>query len=99
MHMPDFVVIVLLLVSVVNVIGMIAMWIHLDRHGSDGRALATRVSRLETSFSYGPKHSDLAAMRNLLADLSNDIAAMRERTELSAMVLRTIQQHISEIPK
>lgn len=97
--MPDFVIIVLLLVSVINVIGMVAMWIHLDRHGTDGRNLATRVSRLETSFSYGPKHSDLTAMRNLLSDLSNDVAALRERTELSAMVLRTIQQHLSEIPK
>lgn len=97
--MPDFVVIVLLLVSVINVIGMVAMWIHLDRHGVDGRALANRVSKLETSVSYLPTHRELVEIRNLLAELSNELAAMRERTELSAMVLRTIQQHLSENSK
>lgn len=94
--MPDFVIIVLLLVSVINVLGMVAMWIHLDRHGTDGRALATRVSKIETTISYLPTHRELAEIRNLLSELSNEIGAMRERTEMSSMMLRTIQKYLSE---
>lgn len=97
--MPDFVIIVLLLVSVINVIGMIAMWIHLDRHGVDGHKLANRVSQLETTVSYLPTHRELAEIRNVLGDLSNSVSAVRERTELSSMVLRTIQKHLSESSK
>lgn len=94
--MPEWIPFVMLLVSGLNLIGLISIWVYLDRRTTDVYALSARVSKLETSFAYLPTHQELVDIRNAISTLATETSAMRERTENSSLMLRTIQKYLTE---
>lgn len=93
---PDEVSYLLMLLGILNLIGLVALWIHMDRRGKETSSLNVRVSQLETNFNYLPRHRELTEIRASLAELSNAVAGMRERTEATTLMLRSIQTHLQE---
>lgn len=86
----------MIVLGVVNLGGLVLLWLHIDRRGEDTRALGDRVSRLETNISYLPKHRELTEIRTALGQLSSSVAALTERSEATSDMLRAIQTHLMD---
>ncbi len=58
--------------------------------------LSMRNTQLEERQSKGPSHTDLAAIRDRVADLSGHMKALADRQSAATRAIETIQKHLLE---
>lgn len=87
---------ILAVLALMNLVGLVLLWLHIDRSSGETRQLGARVSQLETSIAYLPTHRELAEIRNALGTLANSVAGLAERSESTSEMVHSIQQYLME---
>jgi hypothetical protein len=67
-----------------------------QRQGERIGDLDGRVGRLEERVNYLPTHRELAEIRNALGIVNAELSAIRERSQVTCEMVRTIQEHLLE---
>lgn len=90
---------VLLVFMALNLIGIVLLWLRIDRSSSDLRHLDTRVTKLEVRLVGLPTHHELTKIRDCISVISADVSGMNERTGVTAGMVATIQRHMLQEEK
>lgn len=92
---------VLILLGVCNLIGLGLLWLHMDRRADETRrqgerigGIDGRVGRLEERINYLPTHRELAEIRTAIGAVCAEMSALRERSQVTCEMVRTIQDHL-----
>lgn len=72
--------IIALLFGLANLIGLVMLWVHLDRRGSDTRNLDRRVTKLEAKVSSGLSAEEVRSLFDRLADMEGRLQVIDERS-------------------
>lgn len=71
---------VALLFGLANLIGLVMLWVHLDRRGADTRNLDRRVTQLEAQVSGGLSPEEIRELFGRLADMEARLQVIDERS-------------------
>lgn len=71
---------VALLFGLANLIGLVMLWVHLDRRGTDTRNLDRRVTQLEAQVSGGLSPEEIRELFGRLADMEARLEVIDERS-------------------
>jgi hypothetical protein len=71
---------VALLFGLANLIGLVMLWVHLDRRGTDTRNLDRRVTQLEAQVSGGLSAEEIRELFGRLADMEARLEVIDERS-------------------
>ncbi len=92
-----------IVLGVLNLVGLACLWLHMDRRAAASHRqgerigeLDGRMGRLEERVNYLPTHRELAEIRTALGIVSGELSAIRERSQVTCEMVRTIQEHLLE---
>lgn len=71
---------VALLFGLANLIGLVMLWVHLDRRGTDTRNLDRRVTQLEAHVSAGLSAEEIRKLFERIADMEAQLSVIGERS-------------------
>lgn len=69
-----------LLFGLANLIGLVMLWVHLDRRGNDTRNLDRRVTQLEAQVSNGLSAEETRKLFERIADMEARLEVIDERS-------------------
>jgi len=80
----------LILLGVVNMLAVLGLWLYVARHSGHLDAIDRRVVALEERISGMP------AVRTQLDSLSSQVAGLRERSDHTLQLIRSLQEYLME---
>ena len=72
--------VVALLFGLANLVGLVMLWVHLDRRGNDTRNLDRRVTQLEAKVSGGLSTEEIRRLFERIADMEARLEVIDERS-------------------
>lgn len=87
--MNDPFLVILAVLALANLIGLVLLWIHIDRNTNSSRAQDMRITRLEERQAAAISHQEVRQIHERLANIEGSVATTKD-------LMKTIQEHLLE---